>query len=98
MKVTFNNLVDEIIDATNLLLIQTVPKISLPNISVILNFKKVEKKCFQAFRNSLRGFNFLLRKKSCIVSMEKDLIVLYVPVDFADLNVKNISLLIFLIF
>ncbi|XP_001603662.2 uncharacterized protein LOC100113862 isoform X1 [Nasonia vitripennis] len=88
MKVAFNNLVDEIIDATNLLLIQTVPKVSLPNISVILNFKKVEKKCFQAFRNSLKGFNFLLRRKSCIVSMEKDLIVLYVPVDFADLNIR----------
>lgn len=88
MKIAFNKLADEIIDSTNILLIEKVPKISLPNISVILNFKKDEKKSFQASKNTLTGFNFLLRRKNASISLENDFIALYVPVDFADLNVR----------
>ena len=88
MKIAFDKLADEIIDATNQLLIEKVHKIPLPNISVVLNFKKDEKKSFQACRSSLMGTNFLFRKKSTAISLEDDLVVLYIPVDFALLNVR----------
>ncbi|XP_014217952.1 uncharacterized protein LOC106646427, partial [Copidosoma floridanum] len=86
MKLVVDKLVDEIIDSTNLLLVTKKPTIILPNISVILNFKKDDKKSFKASKNFLTGYNFLLRKKSPCVTLENDLVVLYVPVDFADLT------------
>lgn len=97
MKEAFDRLLDEIIDSTNALMLKNVPKIALPSVSVILNFRRQDKNSFQAWKNSLTGFNFLLRKKSALVSLENDLVYLYAPVDFADLNVRKLLLFITLV-
>lgn len=89
MKGAFDRLVDEIIDSTNALVLKKVPKIALPSVSVILNFRKQEKNSFQAWRNSLTDLNFLLKKKRTVVTLENGLVYLYVPVDFADLSVSR---------
>lgn len=92
MKEAFDRLVDDIIDTTNALMLKKLTKIELPSVSVILNFRRQEKNSFQAWKNSLTDFNFLLRKKSSMVALENDLVYLYVPVDFADLSVRKICL------